>query len=110
MITRRKLLKGVLALAAGTAGLGGYAFAVEPMWRLKVARYRLQTPRWPSALRLRIAVIADVHASEPYMPLSRIRQIVTRTNALQPDVTLLLGDYVKGHRWETRASARGGVV
>jgi uncharacterized protein len=102
MITRRKLLKGVLGLGASSFVVGGYAFAVEPMWRLNVTRYAFSPPRWPAALKLRVAIVADVHASEPYMPVSRIRQIVARTNALNPDVTLLLGDYVKAHHWETR--------
>jgi predicted MPP superfamily phosphohydrolase len=36
------------------------------------------------------------------MSLKRIEGIVERTNALQPDVTVLLGDYVAGHRHVTR--------
>ena len=102
MITRRDVLKGLLAFSTGTLSLGGYAFAVEPMWRLNVTRYGLTPPRWPAGLKLRIAVIADVHASEPYMPVARIRQIVARANALGPDMTLLLGDYVASYRWQSR--------
>ena len=103
MISRRALLKGLATAAAGTFSLGGYAFAVEPMWRLSVTRYAFTPPRWSQGLKLRAAILADIHASEPTMPMARIRQIVRRANALAPDVILLLGDYVKGHRWETRA-------
>ncbi len=95
MITRRQVLKGVLAFSAGTATLGGYAVA-EP-WRLTVTRYALTPPGWPPSLKLRCAVIADLHACDPWMSEARIRGIVARTNALAPDVTLLLGDYVAGH-------------
>lgn len=96
LISRRKFLKGVLAFSAGTATLGGYAVA-EP-WRLNVTRYALTPPNWPKGLKLRCAVIADLHACEPWMGEARIRQIVARTNSLSPDVTLLLGDYEAGHK------------
>lgn len=95
MISRRQFLKGTLALSAGTAALGGYAVA-EP-WRLNVTRYAVTPPNWPQGFRLRCAVVADLHACEPWMGTARIRQIVARTNALAPDVTLLMGDYVAGH-------------
>lgn len=86
----------------GTAGLTGvglssYAFAIEPRFRLAVTRYRLAPPGWPKgARRLRVAALADVHACEPWMPLSRIEDIVSATNRLAPDLIVLLGDYVAG--------------
>jgi len=86
----------VLAVSAASAGLGGYAVA-EP-WRLNVTRYALTPPGWPPGLKLRFAIIADLHACEPWMNVHRIRQIVTRTNALNPDAVLLLGDYVAGRK------------
>jgi len=79
--------------AAG-AGFGGYAIA-EP-WRLRVTRYHITPPRWPGGLSLKLAVIADLHACEPFMDAERISSIVDTTNALQPDCVLLLGDYVAG--------------
>jgi predicted MPP superfamily phosphohydrolase len=96
LISRRQLLKGFAALSAGTAGFGGYAIA-EP-FRLGVTRYKVSPAGWPNGLTLRLAVLADLHACEPWMPVERIRQIVARTNALGPDATLLLGDYVVGQR------------
>ncbi len=90
------MLRGVLALGGATVALGGYAVA-EP-WRLNVTRYKITPPGWPDRLALRCAIITDVHACEPWMSAARIRQIVARTNALEPDVTLLLGDYVAGQR------------
>lgn len=96
VISRRQLLKGLAAFTAGGTGLGGYALA-EP-FRLNVTRYRVLPRRWPLSLKLRIAVIADLHACRPWMPVERIAQIVARTNALMPDVVLLPGDFVVGHR------------
>ena len=96
MLSRRQFLKGVLALSAGTVALGGYAVA-EP-WRLNVTRYAFTPPDWPANFKLRCAIVTDIHACEPWMGASRISQIVARTNALAPDVTLLLGDYEAGSR------------
>jgi predicted MPP superfamily phosphohydrolase len=61
-----------------------------------VTHYRLSPPGWPAGLSLKLAVLADLHACEPWMGLERIRRIVAHTNALQPDCVLLLGDYVSG--------------
>ena len=94
--TRRTLLKGAVGLVTGGTLLGGYAFAVEPALRLKLTRYRFTPPNWTPGLRLRIALIADLHACNPWMSLGRIERIVERTNALAPDLTLLLGDYSAG--------------
>ena len=98
MISRRALLRGVGALVAGSVSLSGYAFGFEP-FRLVETRYRLMPPNWPKGLRLKLAVIADIHACEPWMTAGHIRGIVARTNALKPDAVLLLGDYVVAHKW-----------
>lgn len=101
MLSRRAFLRGVGGLMLAGAALGGYAFGVEP-FRLNVTRYRLTPPRWPADLRLRIAVIADLHAGAPWMTVERIRSIVDQTNALAPDLTVLLGDYIATHRFVTK--------
>lgn len=100
MITRRGVLKAFGLAAMSGLTLGGYAFGLEP-FRLHVQRYAFTPPRWPQNLHLRIAAIADIHACEPWMSADRIRAIVDRTNALSPDLILLLGDYVAGHPWVT---------
>jgi predicted MPP superfamily phosphohydrolase len=51
---------------------------------------------------LTIAVIADVHAGGPLMPAERIRAIAERTNQLQPDIVVLLGDFAASHKLMTR--------
>lgn len=99
LVTRRQVLNGFAGLSASIATVGGYSL-VEP-FRLRVTRYSVTPPGWPPALRLRLAVIADLHACEPWMPAERIVQIVRRTNALKPDAVLLLGDFVVGHRLST---------
>ena len=99
VLSRRAFIKTVGLGAVGVAGLSSYAFAIEPRFRLVVTRYRLTLPRWPVHPRpLRVAVVADIHACDPWMPLSRVEEIVSLTNSLEPDVTLLLGDYVASLR------------
>ena len=96
MLTRRSLLQG-LALSSGSAvSVSGYAFAESAS--MVVTRYRLTPPNWPEGLRLRLALIADLHVCEPWMGVARVEAIVERTNALAPDAVMLLGDYVAGHR------------
>ena len=94
MITRRQFFQGFGVAVAGGFGCGGYALA-EP-WGTGLTHYRLSPPGWPAGLSLKLAVIADLHACDPWMSLDRIRAIVAHTNALEPDCVLLLGDYVSG--------------
>ncbi|MEM8753986.1 MAG: metallophosphoesterase [Pseudomonadota bacterium] len=96
MITRRRFMGGAGVAATAAFGLGGYAVAVEPGFRLQRTRYRLTPPGWPPGFKLRIAALADLHACEPWMNVDRIRRIVAKTNRYEPDVTLLLGDYEAG--------------
>jgi uncharacterized protein len=98
VFTRRKLLQGLGAFVTGTAGLGGYAFGIEPR-RLAVTRYAVTPSRWTPGLKLRVAVLTDFHICEPWMPLERVADVVAAANALAPDVTLLLGDFIQGPVW-----------
>ena len=104
-ISRRRFLKTLGLSGAGVVGLSGYGFAVEPVWRLEVTRYRVTPPNWPRDLKLSIGVIADVHAGGPTMPAERIRGIVEHTNSLEPDVIVLLGDFAGSHKFKTRSVA-----
>ncbi|MQV44627.1 metallophosphoesterase [Sinorhizobium medicae] len=102
MFTRRGFVKLLGGGFLGAMALGGYAFGVEPLARLSVARYLLTPPRWPSGLKLRIVALADIHACEPWMSTRRITSICERANALGGDVTVLLGDYAAGMNLVTR--------
>ena len=101
MISRRHFLKlfgGLGALGVSTTAYG----LSEPALQLRVTRYNLTPPQWPADFKLKIAVITDLHACDPWMSLDRIQGIVERTNALKADVIVMLGDYVAGHRKVTR--------
>lgn len=99
---RQVLLGGLGAGAALGLSTGAYGFVIEPRFRLVVTRYSPVLPRWNPDLRLRVAVLADFHVGEPFMPLDRIAEIVDATNALNPDLILMLGDYPAGHRVTVR--------
>ncbi|UDL94833.1 metallophosphoesterase [Lichenihabitans sp. PAMC28606] len=98
MINRRQLLIGAGTLGLAPFGLASYAVAVEPMLSPRVTSYALTPPGWPQNLRLRIGVIADIHACEPWMSAERIHGIAMSVNALSPDLIVLLGDFNAGHR------------
>ena len=98
LVTRRGLVRGIGALAASGFAGAAWGFGVEPM-SLGVVHHRIDPiGPWPKGLRLRIACLADIHASEPYMSADRIRAIAERTNALEADLIVLLGDYEAGSR------------
>jgi predicted MPP superfamily phosphohydrolase len=98
LLSRRQLLRFTAGLGAFGASTAAYGFGVEPLLRLRVTRYHVSPPRWPAGLELKIAAIADLHACDPWMSLDHISAIVARTNALDADIVVLLGDYVAGHR------------
>ena len=102
MLSRRFFLKSLVGSAAALLATGAYAFGIEPAFRLRVQRYALVPRGWPAGLNLRLAVLADLHAGEPYMPVSRVEEIVAAANGLGADVIVVLGDYLAGHRFMTR--------
>lgn len=99
MFTRRLFLKGLGMTFFGAISAPAYAIGVEP-FSLRVRRYRVTPPRWPKDLKLTAAILADPHICDPWMGLERVRFLVERTNALKPDIVLLLGDYIADHKWQ----------
>jgi predicted MPP superfamily phosphohydrolase len=99
-LTRRAVLGGLGFAGVFGTGTSAYAVGVEPLG-LVVTPYRLTPPRWPRGQPLTVSVIADLHAGGPNMALSHIRRIVEVSNRLQPDLVVLLGDYIATHRFVT---------
>lgn len=107
MINRRHLIRSIGGLSALGVSTAAYGVGVEPVLRLRVTRYHPTPRQWPADFPLKIAVIADIHACDPWMSLDRIEAIVERTNALNADLIVLLGDYVAGHHHVTRIIPAG---
>lgn len=100
MIHRRTLLKWLGGTLLATLAAPAYAFT-EVLGRPRITRYSLTPPKWPAGLSLSVAVVADIHACEPWMTPDRISTIVEQTNALGADLILLLGDYLGTTRYVT---------
>lgn len=95
---RRKTIGGRiklgLAILVALAAVPLWGVAIEP--GLLVERHwTLASEKWPSHVPpLRIAFISDLHVGAPHIDLARVDDIVARINAGNPDVILLLGDFV----------------
>jgi predicted MPP superfamily phosphohydrolase len=92
LLKRKILVFSALVLIA--AILLGYTYFIEPN-RLIVNRTELKIKNWnPAFDNLKIAVISDIHGGSNNVTEEKIRRIVQLTNAQNPDVVMLVGDYV----------------
>jgi predicted MPP superfamily phosphohydrolase len=96
---RLKRLRIVLiAILLFGLGVAIWAFFIEPN-RLLTRYQTLEIARWPTELSdLKIAVLSDIHAGGRFIDERKLRVIVERTNQLQPDLIVILGDYISGGR------------
>jgi len=79
-----------------------WGFFIEPN-RLVVRQETIEIDNWPQSLDgLRIAVISDLHVGGSFIDDKKLRSIVDRTNQLQPDIIILLGDYMSSNGWIRR--------
>lgn len=79
-------LLGVIAL--------GYAYFIEPR-RLVINEQGLNVPNFsPDLTGLKIVAISDIHGGSNHVTEEKLRQLVLLANAEQPDLIVLLGDYV----------------
>lgn len=76
--------------------LGIWAVLWEPQ-QLVVRRVEATSIAWSGA-PLRIGVISDTHTDGPHMGAARLQRIVETMNAEQPDIVVLLGDFVGGSK------------
>ena len=89
----------VILLLTLSAGLWG--FFIEPN-RLVVHYEIIQVDNWPKELSgLRIALIGDIHTGAPFINHSKLQRIVELTNQQQPDLIVLLGDYMSPNSWHS---------
>lgn len=100
MISRRMFLRLFGSAVALGAASTAYGVIVEPLFRLHVKRYALTPPGWPQDFPLRVAIVTDLHACDPWMTERHIANIVALTNDAGADVILLLGDYLATHRFQ----------
>ncbi len=98
---KRRIRISLLGIFLLVAGLVVWAFLIEPN-RLIVHSETIQIDNWPLELGgLRVAVIADIHTGAPFIDDQKLQQIVARTNELNPDLIVLLGDYMSPNSWHS---------
>ncbi|MCY4334507.1 MAG: metallophosphoesterase [Litoreibacter sp.] len=70
--------------------------------RIKVTKRDVLTPKLAPGESLTIAIVSDIHADQRFMPLSRVAEVVEKTNALKPDLIYMGGDLrAQDNRWMT---------
>jgi|ERR1044071_5110237 predicted MPP superfamily phosphohydrolase len=73
---------------------GIYAFLIEPS-RLVVKEETIRLANWPTGFEnLKIAVLSDLHVGSPFITAEKLRFIVLQVNATQPDLIVILGDFM----------------
>ncbi len=88
---RLRILFGLIVLAVL---LAVYAICIEPE-RLDIRRQTIELRQWPPELAgFTIAVVSDLHVLNTSAAEARLRRVVAETNALKPDLIVLLGDYI----------------
>lgn len=105
MLHRRAFLRLITSLTVAGGGIAIYGSLIEPFFRLRVTRYAFTPPTWPKELRLRLAIVADLHACDPWMTADRVTEIVDLTNSQGADCALLVGDYVATHKFQRQEPA-----
>ena len=97
-------VRAVAAMVSAAWGLAVWGFLIEPT-TLAVRRVEVASPTWTGA-PLTIGVISDVHVGGPHMRPARVARVVERMNAEAPDLIVLVGDYIAGHREPPERSDR----
>jgi predicted MPP superfamily phosphohydrolase len=90
----------IFALAWLGLALMVYAFIIEPH-RLVVNPAELRLNNWEAKLNgLKIVAISDIHGGSNFVTETRIRAVVDKANAQDPDLIVLLGDYVSQNSFD----------
>jgi len=72
----------------------GYGYFIEPH-RLVITNQTIKPKGWPMELDgYKIVAIGDIHAGSNGVDDAKLRRLVAEANAQQPDLIVLLGDYV----------------
>jgi uncharacterized protein len=75
-----------------------WSFLIEPN-RLVVKEEALELADWPSNFEnLKIAVLSDLHVGSHYIDADKLQLIVRKVNETQPDLIVILGDFMSSSR------------
>jgi uncharacterized protein len=102
---KKRIRVALVTVALLLACVPFWAFLVEPN-RLVVHQEAIAIDKWPKELDgLKIAVLSDIHVGARFIDDKKLRLIVERTNQLQPEMIVILGDYMSGERVEPEVFA-----
>ena len=90
----KRILIAFASVALLITTLLGYSYFVEPS-RLVVNAVEMRLPNFSPTLNgFKIVAISDIHGGSNNVDEGKLRQIVERANAQDPDLIVLLGDHV----------------
>lgn len=93
-IAKRKLLYAFPAIGAVCLLLLAYSYFIEPN-RLVVNETLLEVNRLDPAFNgLKIVAISDIHGGSNGSSVENLRRLVATVNSQQPDIIVILGDFV----------------
>ena len=77
-----------------------YGFFIEPK-TLAVRHITVKSKTW-SGSPIKIALVSDIHIGGWHVDADRVQRLVGKINSQYPDIVLLAGDYVNGHKLSTQ--------
>lgn len=98
-----RFLKLSLTLSALAGLCLLYGFFIEPKL-LKIRHLSIESQNYEGAA-LRIALLSDIHIGGRHVAAARVETIVAQVNALTPDIILIPGDFINGHKPRSEHSA-----
>jgi predicted MPP superfamily phosphohydrolase len=101
-MTLKSLFKKILFLLAAVFCLSFhlfvYAYIIEPRL-LVIHEETLKIPNWSVNLNgFKVVAISDIHGGSNHVTEEKLQNLVERANAQNPDIIVLLGDYVSQTR------------
>lgn len=88
------LSKFVLLLVLLAIGAGIWGVMEEPS-QLRYTQAKVKSMHWPLHWQpIRIVAVSDLHVGSPYVDLEKLETIVDLINNAEPDVVLLIGDFM----------------
>src|SRR5687768_1153487 len=91
---KRTVFISVASLAILGLGFLAYSYFIEPH-RLVINTAELKISKWDPAFDgLKIVAISDIHGGSNGVDEAKIRRLVEAANIQDPDLIVLLGDYV----------------
>src|SRR6476661_3555808 len=90
----KRILSALAFIFVTCVLLLAYSYFIEPR-RLVVTEQTLTIKDWDPALDgFRMVAIGDIHGGSNAVDEAKIRRVVETANAQNPDLVVLLGDYV----------------